>query len=103
MFKSSIRAVDFVARYGGEEFVFIFERTTADEAFVVLEEINKMVAETEFYYRDTPVDLAQKTYYYTYDWTLNDVKFMGNSSNFTANSSFRYVTVSWLSMAAIRS
>ena len=55
LFKSSIRAVDFVARYGGEEFAFIFERTDKEKAMTVLNHIQQQLADTEFHYRETPV------------------------------------------------
>jgi len=58
LFKSSIRAIDFVARYGGEEFVFIFERTDHDEAMAVLNNIQQQLADTEFHYRETPVQVT---------------------------------------------
>jgi len=43
-------------------------------------------------YRDEKVDLDTKSYYYVYDWTLNDTKFRTNSAFELANNSFRYVT-----------
>ena len=43
-------------------------------------------------YRDDPIDLNSKTSYYTYDWTLNDIVYKGNSNYDSANNSFRYVT-----------
>jgi len=43
-------------------------------------------------YRDVQIDTDSKTYYYEYDWTLNDTRFAGNSDFNTANNSFRYVT-----------
>ncbi|PJE12280.1 MAG: hypothetical protein CK430_07740 [Legionella sp.] len=55
IFKSSIRAVDFIARYGGEEFIFLFERTSAPDGGKVLENLRIAVEECEFYYRDTRV------------------------------------------------
>ncbi|STX46940.1 diguanylate cyclase [Legionella hackeliae] len=55
LFKSSIRAVDFIARYGGEEFIFIFERTHLNNAAKVAEELRSAVQEYDFYYRDTRV------------------------------------------------
>ncbi|MCC5791631.1 MAG: GGDEF domain-containing protein [Legionellaceae bacterium] len=58
LFRSSIRAVDFVARYGGEEFVLVFERTPVDEAQKILEELRKLVQDTDFYYRNTKVDIS---------------------------------------------
>lgn len=58
LFKSSIRASDFVARYGGEEFVFIFERTSQKEAMMVLKRIHQQINDTEFHYRNDRVDVT---------------------------------------------
>jgi diguanylate cyclase len=58
IFKSSIRAVDFIARYGGEEFIFLFERTSAHDGGKVLENLRIAVEECEFYYRDTRVQIT---------------------------------------------
>ena len=43
-------------------------------------------------YRTAHIDHKSKTYYYKYDWTLNDIKYQNNSSYSSANNSFRYVT-----------
>lgn len=43
-------------------------------------------------FRNNIIDPEAKTYYYDYDWTLNDTKFRQNSSYNSANNSFRYVT-----------
>ena len=43
-------------------------------------------------YRDDQIASDSKTFYYDYDWTLNDVRFKDNSSYSLANNSFRYVT-----------
>lgn len=58
IFKSSIRATDFIARVGGEEFVFIFEQTSSKEAKVILEKLRKLVEECQFYYRENKVDVT---------------------------------------------
>lgn len=58
IFKSSIRAVDFVARYGGEEFVFIFEQTPAEDAAMILEKLRMAIEECQFCYRDDRVDVT---------------------------------------------
>ncbi|KTC81446.1 GGDEF domain-containing protein [Legionella brunensis] len=55
LFKSSIRAVDFISRYGGEEFVFIFERTHLNNAVKVAEGLRSTVEEYDFYYRERRV------------------------------------------------
>ncbi|CDZ77862.1 Stalked cell differentiation-controlling protein [Legionella massiliensis] len=55
LFRSSLRAVDFVARYGGEEFVFIFEHTSDHDGWKVLDNLRQAIQETEFCYRDTRV------------------------------------------------
>ncbi len=57
-------------------------------------EFNGERAMLEFinFFRAEPISLEAKTYYYDYDWTLNDVKFSGNLSSSQANNSFRYVT-----------
>ncbi|MEM9546511.1 MAG: DUF547 domain-containing protein [Bacteroidota bacterium] len=43
-------------------------------------------------FREEPIDPEINSFYYTYDWTLNDTKFESNSSYSSANNSFRYVT-----------
>jgi hypothetical protein len=43
-------------------------------------------------YREEPIASSAKTFYYDYDWTLNDVKFSNNKDNTIGNNSFRYVT-----------
>ncbi|WED41932.1 GGDEF domain-containing protein [Legionella cardiaca] len=58
LFKSSIRAVDFVARYGGEEFVFIFERTHLNDAVKVADSLRSIIEEYDFYYRDQRVHVT---------------------------------------------
>ncbi len=58
LFKASTRDVDFIARFGGEEFVFIFEKTSSDEAFAILEKLRKEVEDCQFVYRDKIVDVT---------------------------------------------
>ncbi|KTD06832.1 GGDEF domain-containing protein [Legionella jamestowniensis] len=55
LFKSSIRAMDFIGRYGGEEFIFIFERTHLNNAAKVAEELRSLIEEYDFYYREKRV------------------------------------------------
>lgn len=43
-------------------------------------------------YRTKILDPESSTFYYTYDWTLNDTRFAGNGQSRTGNNSFRYVT-----------
>jgi diguanylate cyclase len=56
--KSSIRSVDFAARYGGEEFVLIFERTGVDDAHHIADKLRKSVADCQFHFKDTPVEVT---------------------------------------------
>lgn len=58
IFKSSIRAVDFIARYSGKEFIFIFERTHLQEAIKILENLRSAVEVEQFYYRDNKIDVT---------------------------------------------
>jgi diguanylate cyclase len=58
LFKSSIRAVDFVARYGDEEFVFVFEHTHPQDAAKVIEGLRNAVESYPFYAQNTRVHLT---------------------------------------------
>lgn len=58
IFRTAVRAVDFIARIGGEEFVFIFEQTTSQTACVVLEKLRKLVQDCQFYYQGKKVDVT---------------------------------------------
>jgi diguanylate cyclase (GGDEF)-like protein len=58
MFKSAIRASDFIARIGGEEFVFIFEHTQSKDAKSILEKLRKSIQDCLFYYREKKVDVT---------------------------------------------
>ncbi|RMX05452.1 GGDEF domain-containing protein [Legionella jordanis] len=49
IFRTSIRAVDFLACYGGEEFVFIFERTQLHHAVKVAEGLRNAIEGNAFY------------------------------------------------------
>src|SRR5690554_5432550 len=53
-----LREVDFFGRYGGEEFVVVMPQTTAQQAFVVLDRIRAAIANTDFSYKETPVELT---------------------------------------------
>ncbi|MCL5271876.1 MAG: diguanylate cyclase [Gammaproteobacteria bacterium] len=56
--RSSIRGLDFISRIGGEEFVFIFEDTSGDQAYVILENLRKQIEDCQFCYRDKKVDVT---------------------------------------------
>ncbi|MDF1696897.1 MAG: DUF547 domain-containing protein [Saprospiraceae bacterium] len=43
-------------------------------------------------FRNEQINLDSDTYYYDYDWTLNDVRFANNGDSATGNNSYRYVT-----------
>lgn len=58
IFKASIRTVDFIARYGGEEFIFIFERTRAEDAAKILEDLRNALEICDFMIRDTSVKIS---------------------------------------------
>lgn len=58
IFKSSIGEIDYIARYGGEEFVLIFEETSSDSAFAIVEKLRKSVESCVFLYRDNKVDVT---------------------------------------------
>lgn len=50
LFKSSIRAVDFLGRYDDQEFIFIFEHTNPAAADMVLEHLRALLEESEFHH-----------------------------------------------------
>ncbi|WP_231951022.1 GGDEF domain-containing protein [Legionella waltersii] len=58
IFKSAVRASDFIARIGGEEFVFIFEHTVSKDAKSILEKLRKSIQDCLFYYREKKVDVT---------------------------------------------
>lgn len=58
LFKNLIRKVDFVARYGGEEFIFVFERTTEENAKKILESLRHSIENCQFCYHDNKVDVT---------------------------------------------
>lgn len=58
IFKNAIRNVDFIARYGGEEFVFVFERTSEEQARQILESLRFAIEECQFCYRDNNVKVT---------------------------------------------
>lgn len=58
IFKSSIRAADFIARYKGESFIFIFERTSAFAGAKVLESLRVAVEDSEIYHNDRHINLT---------------------------------------------
>lgn len=58
IFKNAIRQADFISRYGGEEFVFIFERTSEDNAKKILESLRLAIERCQFSYRDNKVNIT---------------------------------------------
>ena len=58
LFKSSIRAADFIARFQGESFLFIFERTSAFASAKVLESLRAAVEENEIFHQDLRIKLT---------------------------------------------
>ncbi|MFA5959883.1 MAG: GGDEF domain-containing protein [Tatlockia sp.] len=58
IFKSSIRAVDFVARFEKTTFVFIFERTSIHAATKVVENLRIAIEEAEFLANNAPIPIT---------------------------------------------
>ena len=58
IFKNAIRQADFISRYGGEEFVFIFERTSEDNAKKILESLRLAIERCQFSYHDNKVNVT---------------------------------------------
>ncbi|KTD62030.1 GGDEF domain-containing protein [Legionella spiritensis] len=58
IFKNSVRETDFIARYGGEEFIFIFERTSQDNAKSLIETLRRKVEKCQFCYSNEKVDVT---------------------------------------------
>ncbi|MDI9817736.1 MULTISPECIES: GGDEF domain-containing protein [unclassified Legionella] len=58
LFRSSVRAVDFIARYSGQEFVFIFEHTGLNDAVKVTEGLRSAIEEYSFYYQETKINVT---------------------------------------------
>ncbi len=48
IYRDNFTGDNFVARYGGEEFAVILPHTRAETAFVLAEEVRKLIADTEF-------------------------------------------------------
>ena len=58
IFKSSLRASDYIARFGGEEFVLIFEGANSKIAFQLVERLRKSIKDCQFVYRENKVDVT---------------------------------------------
>lgn len=58
LLKSVIREHDFIARIGGEEFVLIFNQTTSDTAFPILEQLRQLIEECQFFYHEHKVEVT---------------------------------------------
>ncbi|MBA2652697.1 MAG: diguanylate cyclase [Tatlockia sp.] len=58
LFRSSLRAVDFVARYSGEEFIIILEHTPPSDAWAVFDKLRIAVEETAFNNNDLKLSLT---------------------------------------------
>lgn len=58
IFKSALRSSDFIARIGGEEFVFVFEHTSGEDAYKLLNKLRQLIDECQFFYREIKVDVS---------------------------------------------
>ena len=48
LLRNNLRKHDIIGRYGGDEFIILFHQASAEVAFILLEEIRRLVADTEF-------------------------------------------------------